>query len=213
MTRARPAEALAHTALTAGGAMQVRAMLSSISFVYTHYYELSTTVGGVLISVPPLTGLLASLLVARIAAKTSPARLVAAGMVAGGVPPTFLLLSAGLPGCVDCLYARPRWYMTTIPCALISGVGFFALPAMQARSRPDLGQISARSRPDLGQISASCRGSPSLEFDAAQERRGERRDAEIGEDDDGEGCGDDCLVRDMVRLTPLSLPPPSALQV
>ena len=129
-------------------------MLSSISFVYTHYYELSTTVGGVLISVPPLTGLLASLLVARIAAKTSPARLVAAGMVAGVVPPAFLLLSAGLPGCVDCLYARPRWYMTTIPCALISGVGFFALPAMQARSRPDLGQISARSRPDLGQISA-----------------------------------------------------------
>jgi len=120
-------------------------MLSSISFVYTHYYELSTTVGGVLISVPPLTGLLASLLVARIAAKTSPARLVAAGMVAGVVPPAFLLLSAGLPGCVDCLYARPRWYMTTIPCALISGVGFFALPAMQARSRPDLGQISAIS--------------------------------------------------------------------
>ena len=73
-------------------------------------------------------------------------------------------------------------------------------------------EISARSRPDLGQISASCRGSPSLEFDAAQERRGERRDAEVGEDDDGEGCGDDCLVRDMVRLTPLSLPPPSALQ-
>jgi len=84
---------------------------------------------------------------------------------------------------------------------------------ISATSRPDLGQISARSRPDLGQISASCRGSPSLEFDAAQERRGERRDAEVGEDDDGEGCGDDCLVRDMVRLTPLSLPPPSALQV
>ena len=96
---------------------------------------------------------------------------------------------------------------------VFSATSWLHLGDISARSRPDLGQISARSRPDLGQISASCRGSPSLEFDAAQERRGERRDAEVGEDDDGEGCGDDCLVRDMVRLTPLSLPPPSALQV
>ena len=43
----------------------VRAMLSNISFVYTHYYHLTTAVGGLLISVPPLCGFLSSIVAAR----------------------------------------------------------------------------------------------------------------------------------------------------
>ena len=53
-----------------------------------------------------------------------------------------MLASAGLPGCIDCLYARPRWYMTTMPCALLSAVGFFALPAMQVLVLQDFKDMS-----------------------------------------------------------------------
>lgn len=117
-------------------------MLSNISFVYTHYYQLSTAVGGLLISVPPLCGFLSSLVAAKLSAKTSPAKLMRWGMAAGVVPPVLMLLSAGLPHCTTCLYARPRWYMTTGPCALIAGVGFFALPAMQVLVLQDYKDMS-----------------------------------------------------------------------
>lgn len=126
----------------------VRAMLSNISFVYTHYYKLSTTIGGLLISVPPLTGFVSSLLAARAASRTRPALLVRVGMAAGVLPPALMLLSAGMPqlhpcpSWIQCLYARPRWYMTTIPCALLSAVGFFALPAMQVLVLQDFRDMS-----------------------------------------------------------------------
>ena len=109
----------------------VRSLLSTISFVYTHYYELSTPITGLLISVPLIFGFLASLVAAQLAAKTSPARLMRVGMLAGVITPITTLVIAGLPGCLDCLYAAPRWYMTTLPCALIAAVNFFALPAME----------------------------------------------------------------------------------
>lgn len=131
--------------LTAAAAIcmgAVRAMLSNISFVYKHYYGLSTAIGGVLISVPPLVGFISSLFAARAATTTSPARLVRWGMAAGVLPPVLMLVTAGLPGCIHCLYARPRWYMTTLPCALLSAVGFFALPAMQVLVLQDFKDMS-----------------------------------------------------------------------
>ena len=120
----------------------VRAMLSNISFVYTHYYQLSTAIGGLLISIPPLCGFISSLIAARLAAKTTPASLARYGMAAGIVPPVLMLISAGRPQCTDCLYARPRWYMTTAPCALVAAVGFFALPAMQVLVLHDFKDMS-----------------------------------------------------------------------
>mmetsp|Transcript_35585 Transcript_35585/g.113861 ORF Transcript_35585/g.113861 Transcript_35585/m.113861 type:complete len:298 (-) Transcript_35585:53-946(-) len=62
-----------------------------------------------------------------------------------------------------------------------------------AARRPRLAPVSRLGQQARAERVPPPRGEPSLEFDAAQERRGERRDAEVGEDDDGEGCGDDCL--------------------
>ena len=67
-------------------------MLSNISFVYTHYYQLSTTIGGLLISVPPLVGFVASLIAAKLATKTPPATLARWGMAAGVIPPVVMLI-------------------------------------------------------------------------------------------------------------------------
>ena len=120
----------------------VRSMLSNISFVYTHYYQLSTTISGLLISVPPLVGFISSLIAAKLASRMPPAKLIRIGMVACFIPPAFMLCVAGRPHCIDCLYARPRWYMMTIPCALISAVGFFTLPAMQVLVLQDFRDMS-----------------------------------------------------------------------
>ena len=64
------------------------------------------------------------------------------GMAVGAVPPALMLVSAGLPHCTDCLYAAPRWYMVTLPCALFAAVGFFALPAMQVLLLQDFKDMS-----------------------------------------------------------------------
>ena len=120
----------------------VRSMLSNISFVYDHYYKLSTAISGVLISVPTMCGFVAALIAAKMAAKTPPRKLMRVGMAFGMLPPILMLVIAGLPNCVNCLYARPRWYMTTIPCSFLAAVGFFALPAMQVLVLQDFKDMS-----------------------------------------------------------------------
>ena len=121
----------------------VRAMLSNISFVYDHYYSLPTYLSGLLISVPTMAGFVSALLAAHLAKLGAPPRkLMRWGMAAGVVPPALMLVSAGLPDCIDCLYAAPRWYMTTVPCALLAAVGFFALPAMQVLLLQDFKDMS-----------------------------------------------------------------------
>ena len=120
----------------------VRAMLSNISFVYDHYYGLSTSLSGLLISVPTMAGFISALLAGRMAAGTKPGTLMLWGMAAGVLPPLLMLVSAGVPDAENQLYAKPRFYMTTIPCSLLAAVGFFALPPMQVLVLQDFKDMS-----------------------------------------------------------------------
>ena len=120
----------------------VRSMLSNISFVYDHYYRISTALSGVLISAPTMAGFLSAMVAARFAKGTPPGKLMRIGMAAGVVPPAMMLVVAGLPGSYPNLYDAPHWYMTTIPCSLLAAVGFFALPAMQVLVLQDFKDMS-----------------------------------------------------------------------
>ena len=120
----------------------VRSMLSNVSFVYDHYYHVSTALSGLLISVPTMAGFLSAMVAARLARGTPPGKLMRIGMAAGVVPPALMLVVAGLPGTGGNLYNKPRWYMMTIPCSLLAAVGFFALPAMQVLVLQDFKDMS-----------------------------------------------------------------------
>ena len=120
----------------------VRSMLSNISFVYDHYYHVSTALSGLLISAPTMAGFVSAMVAARLAKGTPPGKLMRIGMAVGVVPPAMMLVVAGLPGSSGNLYDAPRWYMTTIPCSLLAAVGFFALPAMQVLVLQDFKDMS-----------------------------------------------------------------------
>lgn len=119
----------------------IRAMLSNISFVYDHYYHLPTYLTGILISFPPLFGFIAALIASYVAGKWKPGKLMRWGMLFGLVPIACMLVSAGVPDCVRCLYSQ-GWWMTTLPCSLMASTGFFALPAMQVLVLQDFRDMS-----------------------------------------------------------------------
>jgi len=138
MFRSELAVAFVGLTLTAALFMAaVRSMLSNIPFVYVSYYCVSPFQSSFLIAVPTGCGMVTASIGVRISKKYGPDVLLWYGMVAMLAAPALMLFASFGPQIWS-----PHWLQTTLPVAVMSATGFFALPAMQVLVLQDFKEMS-----------------------------------------------------------------------